>query len=210
MKVYIVGEDPVTYAIIKRILSFCSGQFEIISELPARGGEIKNKIPQFNQLSNTNPVILLTDLDNNLCAPELLKKLIPAKNQNFIFNIAVDEAEAWLMADRRGFANYFSIDINLIPLSHRTKQGGRTELTEMNFSYKSSMYFTHELAKRSTNSIFVKQFIPKQGAAKGPEYNSAMLPFIQNIWNIDSAKENSDSLNRMISRINELHESVIV
>jgi hypothetical protein len=40
MKVYIVGEDPVTSAVIKKVLSYCSGEFEIIAELPARGGQI--------------------------------------------------------------------------------------------------------------------------------------------------------------------------
>ena len=34
------------------------------------------------------------------------------KNDNFIFNVAADEAEACLMADRVGFSEYYSIDIN--------------------------------------------------------------------------------------------------
>jgi hypothetical protein len=34
MKVYIVGEDPITYTKIKRILAYCSVAFGIISELP--------------------------------------------------------------------------------------------------------------------------------------------------------------------------------
>ena len=50
MRVFIVGEDDVTYAITKRILNYCSSKFEIISELPARGGEIKSKIEEFNKL----------------------------------------------------------------------------------------------------------------------------------------------------------------
>jgi hypothetical protein len=32
MKVYIVGEDTVTYAIIKKVLAHCSKEFEIIAE----------------------------------------------------------------------------------------------------------------------------------------------------------------------------------
>ncbi len=205
MKVYIVGEDAVTFSILKRVLRYCSNEIVILTELPARGGQIKSKIVEFNTLSASYPVILLTDLDAVMCAPELVRQIVPfPKNENFIFNVAIDEAEAWLMADIAGFATYFAIDANAMPISVMTKQGGRKQLPEMNFNYKSSMYLTHELIKKSKKTEFIQQFTPKQGAAKGPEYNSAIVPFIENKWSIDVARTNSDSLNRMILRINTL------
>jgi hypothetical protein len=130
--------------------------------------------------------------------------MIPDKNQNFVFNVAIDEAEAWLMADREGFADYFQIKLDDMPTPHPTKQNGRIPLIEMEFNYKSSMYLTHELIKKSRQSEFVQQLTPKKGAAKGPEYNSCILPFIQNKWNIDCARKNTDSLNRMIIRLEQL------
>ena len=204
MRVYIVGEDEVTLAVIRRVLAYCSADYEIIQNFPARGGQIKSKIFEFNKISETFPVVLLIDLDNDDCAPLLMKKLIKEKNENFIFNIAVDEAEAWLMADRKGFASYFNIKVDDMPSAHQTKQGGKKALTEMNFRYKSSMYLTHELIKKSKNSEYVQQLTPKKNAAKGPEYNSCILPFIQDAWNIDAARQNSDSLNRMILRLEKL------
>ena len=204
MKVYIVGEDAVTFAIIRKILVHCSDSFEIITELPARGGGIKKKVQEFNNLSKSYPVILLTDLDSDTCAPVLLNRLIQNKNDKFIFNIAVDEAEAWLMADREGFSSYFKIKLEDMPSTHQTKQGGRKLLTEMNFAYKSSMYLTHKLIQKSRSSEYKQQLIPKKGAAKGPEYNSCMLPFIQNAWNIDNACQHSDSLTRMIMKVKKL------
>ena len=207
MKVYIVGEDSVTSAIIRKVIRYCTKEIEIISELPARGGQIKSKIGEFNKLSASFPVILLTDLDATICAPELMRQLLPNdKHANFIFNIAVDEAEAWLMADRVGFSEYFAIDVDEMPVSCQTKQGGRTVLTEMDFRYKSSMYLTHDLIKKSRKKEFIKQLTPREGASKGPEYNSVILPFIENKWNIDDALTNSDSLERMIFRINALVE----
>jgi hypothetical protein len=204
MKLYIVSEDAVTSAIIKKILAHCSDSFEIITELPARGGQVINGISNFNTLSETHPVILLIDLDRNDCAPQLIEKLIKNKNDDFIFNIAVDEAEAWLMADREGFAKYFKIKLADMPSAHQTKQGGRKALTEMNFACKSSWYLTHELIQKSRSSELKQQLIPKPGAAKGPEYNDAMRPFIENAWNIDNACQNSDSLTRMVLRIKNL------
>ena len=204
MRVFVVGEDDVTLAVIRRVLAYCSDDYEIIQNLPARGGQVKSKISEFNKLSETHPVVLLIDLDNDDCAPLLIKKLVKDKNKDFIFNIAVDEAEAWLMADRKGFASYFRIKTEDMPFARQTKQGGKKLLTEMYFNYKSSMYLTHELIKKSKNSEYIQQLTPKKNAAKGPEYNSCMLPFIQNAWNIDDARQNSDSLNRMILRVEDL------
>jgi len=208
MKIYIVGEDPVTYAIIKRVLAHCSKDFEIIAELPARGGQIKSKMTEFNALSSSYPVILLMDLDNNGCAPQFIESMLSQKNKNFIVNVAVDEAEAWLMADRKGFADYFRIKLDDMPSTCNTKQGGRKPVIEMDFTYKSSMYLTHDLIQKSKSNIYIQQLTPKEGAAKGPEYNSCILPFIENSWDIDCARQNTDSLNRMITRIEKLIETI--
>lgn len=85
--------------------------------MPARGGQIKHKISEPNRLSSSKPVILLTGLDVTQCPPMLKNSLLANQEQNddFILNIAVDEAEAWLMADREGFAEYFGIPISEIP-----------------------------------------------------------------------------------------------
>ncbi|MDR0737697.1 MAG: DUF4276 family protein [Prevotellaceae bacterium] len=205
MNVYIVGEDLVTYAIIKRVLAYCSNDFKIISELPARGGQVRSKMDEFNNLSLANPVILLTDLDAETCAPQLVRQLIKKdKNDHFILNIAVDEAEAWLMADREGFAEYFKIKIEDMPPAHQTKQGGRKALTEMKFDYKPSLFLTHELVKKIKHAELKQQLTPKKGATKGPEYNSCLLPFIQYKWDITNARRNANSLDRMIGRMRNL------
>ena len=190
--VYIVGEDDVTRHVIYRILSYCgAGRFTVLMELPARGGEIKNKIPNFNQLAMKFPVILLTDLDADNCAPELKRKLLGGLEQaeNLVFNVAVDEAEAWLMADRDGFAKYISVDVDQLPCAGLQKQGGAKACMEMQFSCKSSYFLTHILIRE---------------ASKGREYNTAILPFINECWDIESAMRNSDSLCRMVGRIKAL------
>lgn len=145
MDIYIVGEDDACKAIIYRVITFCfaaRGKLpNIISELPARGGEIKSKIKDFNRLSTNTPVILLTDLDCNTCPPLYLSALMDGdlKNDAFILSIAVDEVEAWLLADRNGFAQHFSVDITLIPKPSRIKMQGRTEKTEIACPYKTSL-----------------------------------------------------------------------
>jgi len=206
--VYISGEDPVTKTVIERLLTYCSSRFKVFKEMPARGGEIKHKIPELNRLSSSKPVILLTDLDATQCAPMLKNSLLANQEQNddFIFNIAVDEAEAWLMADREGFAEYFGIPISEIPNAVPQKMGGRKPLTEMEFPYKSSWMFTHDLISKSSKEELKRQIEAQGTAAKGKEYNPAVVPFIKNAWSIDNAMQNSDSLTRMVRRLQALGE----
>lgn len=176
--------------------------------MPARGGQIKHKISELNRLSSSKPVILLTDLDVTLCPPMLKTSLLANQEQNddFILNIAVDEAEAWLMADREGFAEYFGIPISEIPNAVPQKMGGRKPLTEMEFPCKSSWMFSHILISKSSKDELKRQIEAQGTATKGKEYNPAVVPFIKNAWSIDSAMPNSDSLTRMVKRLQALEE----
>lgn len=208
VQVYISAEDPVTQAIIRRLLEFCSPRFRVKKEVPARGGEIKHKIKELNALAQYNPIILLTDLDATDCAPLLKRDLLTGLTQSpdFLINIAIDEGEAWLMADRKGFAAYFKVEEEIIPTSSMQKMGGRTKVREMDFPVKSSWMLTHRIAKESRREEIRSQIAAQGKATKGKEYNSGMLPFIKDKWNIEEAMKNSDSLARMVSRLKRLAE----
>ena len=201
MEAYIIGEDQVTKFIIKRILNFCTNKFSKIHELPARGGKIKSQIYNYNILSNSNPTVLLTDLDSYDCAPTLLNILLNGinKNKDFHIRVAVDEAEAWLMADRKGFSNFFQVHIDKIPLP-KVLSRLKPNIKELDFPYKSSLYFIREIIPFSKNKDLISSFTPREGAKKGPEYNISILPFID-YWNINEAMSNSYSLERTINRL---------
>ena len=57
--VYISAEDPVTVAVIKRLLTYTSPRLKVFKNMPARGGEIKSKILELNNLSNSKTVVAL-------------------------------------------------------------------------------------------------------------------------------------------------------
>ena len=148
------------------------------------------------------PVIILLDLDANNCPPELLRGLnIENKHDSLIINIAVDEAESWLMADRIGFAKYFAVDEEYIPQSSLTKLNGNKKVREMDFPAKSSWCLTHQIIPNSKRNDIKKQMLPVDSACKGKEYNSAVVPYIKNNWDINEAMRNSDSLRRMVDKI---------
>lgn len=208
ISVYMSAEDNVTEAIIEKLLSFCSPRFNILKKIPARGGEIKKNICSLNKLAESKPVILLTDLDANDCPPLLKQKLLKGEPQspNFIINIANDEAEAWLMADRKGFASYIGVEQSDVPPSYLQKFGGMRSIVELAVSCKSSWYLTHDLIAKSKKEEIKQQIMAQGLATKGKEYNSAIVPFIKNYWNIEEAMKNSDSLQRMVCRLKALAE----
>ena len=196
-EVYIVGEDPVTIEIIRRIVKEYAPNLCIKGQLPARGSEIKSKMENFNKFSLVYPVILLSDMDTADCAPLAksdLMKGMSQQNRNFIINIAVDEAEAWLFADTKGFAKY-------IPKSSEQKFGGLKKRLEINVPLKSSFYLTHQVIVNSNEKELREQIYAPGRSCKGPEYNPALLPFIKEFWNIEEARKNSYSLEGMIKRI---------
>lgn len=61
----------------------------------------------------------------------------------------------------------------------------------MQFSCKSSYFLTHILIRESSDQTLKKQLMAKGKASKGREYNTAILPFINECWDIESAMRNS-------------------
>ena len=195
-EVYIVGEDPVTIEIIRRIVKDYAPNLCIKGQLPARGSEIKSKMENFNKFSLVYPVILLSDMDTADCAP--------LAKSDLMINIAVDEAEAWLFADTKGFAKYLGVAEKYIPQSSEQKFGGLKKRLEINVPLKSSYYLTHQVIVNSNEKELREQIYAPGKSCKGPEYNPALVPFIKDFWNIEEARKNSYSLEGMIKRIQSL------
>ncbi len=206
--VFISGEDDATRAVIRRLVSDYNPKLHIIQSLPARGSEIKSKISSFNELARQYPIILLTDLDDDPCAPIGKTNLLNGITQSsgFVINIACDEVEAWLMADTEGFAYYFGIPLTEMPKFLPQKMQGRKPLSEISLNVKSSWHFTHQLAHLSTKSdVRAQVSVPlNDKTCKGKEYNTAVVPFIEKVWKPETGRLVSDSLNRMINRIQGL------
>lgn len=99
MNAAIVGEDQVTREIIKKLISIYAPHLTQLNEIPARGSQALNavNVERYNKLALSIPVILLTDLDDTK-KQEILHDI--EQNPLFIINVAVEEAEAWLMADK--------------------------------------------------------------------------------------------------------------
>jgi hypothetical protein len=199
MEIDIVGEDPVTQSIIERLLLEYRKDITIKNRLPARGGQIKNLAPIYNKLGT--PVFLLTDLDQYHCAPSLISDWFgkQAIASPFLFRIAHEEAETWLMADREGFSKWLGVKADLIPPVKAVDR--KKTIHEIICPIKPSLHMMTKIACHSTKKDLKAALTPVKGASKGPGYNMVLTPFVHNSWNIENARTNSYSLNKTIDRL---------
>jgi len=106
------------------------------------------------------------------------------------------------MADTQGFSRFLQISEENIP-GVRNMDRRNPENVEPIFPYKPSLYLMRELAQHSADHDLKRKLTPRAMAKKGPEYNSALRPFIRHHWNIDAAARNSYSLRKAVRRIND-------
>lgn len=207
-EVYIVGEDDVTKEIIRRLINDYTPNLLIKRAEPTRSSQLKNMIKPYNRLSESIPVILLEDLDTEDCAPSARKKLLGGEQQSedFLINIAVDEAEAWLYADIEGLSSYLKVPREAIPSAKPMTMGGPRARLEINTEQKTSRHLTKELILLSKDKVLKQQIVSSDGRCKGKEYNAAILPYIREKWNPEAARESSYSLDTTIKRLIRLSE----
>ena len=82
-------------------------------------GYLINKLTSFRSMSQREPVLVITDLDQVDCPPTLIHAWSNEGPfpENLLLRVAVREAEAWVLADRAGAAGLLGISPNRIPLN---------------------------------------------------------------------------------------------
>lgn len=185
-------EDRLSEAVLKKILSMAENRF-LVTKCYSRGGfgYLKKNIAGFNYAAKGSPFLVLTDLDNSECPPVLIKKWLPyPKHHNLLFRIAVREVEAWLLADWNGLAKYLGI----------TRKGGdRLDVESINDPKRRLI----ELAQKSRKRNLREAIVPgsRSDARQGPDYNGALIRFVNEFWDIKAAMDNSISLKRTVKAV---------
>ena len=110
-------------------------------------------------------------------------------NSKFFLRVAVMEVESWVMADRRGFADFLSIPLNRIP-----------EDTDVILQPKE---FLVSLARLSRKTRLRQEIVPLPGATSkvGPGYNSRLGEFVHSRWSVNRAASVSVSLQRTLAQL---------
>lgn len=195
--VYTAVEDVLSQAVVNKLVSETKGHVNISVPMGGYGyGWLKKRLPEFVNLAKNIPVIMLTDLDQWECAPGLISAWL-GNNENpdsLLFRVAVREVEAWLLADREGFAEFARIPHGNMPRSTETLDDPKQSLLN--------------LVKRHSPSRLKRDLLVDRGGGpkQGFLYNDILSDFVRNGWDAENAANNSDSLQRMRSRIRELAE----
>jgi len=198
--VNIVIEDDLSKEMIRILLRQSGTHLAINMVLPDLKRElaspgysyIKKNIARFNRAARVTPFIVLTDLDKNDCAPNLIREWLPyPRHNNLMFRVAVREVEAWVMADRAAFAAFIGLGVNRLPLDSEQLDDPKK--------------FLINLVKSCRKKDIKIAILPGEGstATIGPNYNGCLIGFLQKQWRLEEAIKHSNSLKRMAEMLKD-------
>lgn len=200
MRVYISGEDGVTKAIAKRLVLYTANTSDIdFFDATSRdsGSKVWQNLDRLVKLGEKNPTVAVYDSDGE-CVISLLQEYCPNgwDSRYSAINIAISEAESWLLADREGFSNYLHVAKKHMPVLQEHKM----EISD-SIDYKISLYLMRNIAPES-NKASIREGLRFTDRYKKPStYNEIIVPFVDKYWNIDNALHNSESLRRSVRRV---------
>ena len=197
----IVIEDDLSLELAKKVIYNTKNNFLIDRVWPnvsrkksTRGsGYIQTKVNAFNNAAANKNILILTDLDQQDCAPTFINNLLVRHKEDKLFlRIAVREVESWLLADRENFAKYISISPTIINSNPDELDDPKEHL------------FT--LSRRSKKRI-IREGIPPidKTARMGAEYNPLLIKFVQDYWDLKKAMNRSDSLWRFVMQFDNMN-----
>lgn len=185
--VNLVVEDILSEAVLRRILTDLKVPVATCYGLQGNN-YIRQRIRAFNAAAQYAPYIILTDLDNNPCPPQLVSNWMQGitPSVDFIFRVAVKEVESWILADRVNFAGYLGVSLVRIPLSTETLVNPKE--------------FIVELATHARKREIREAIAPQAGSfgKRGKDYNGALIRFVQRSWDYSAASQRSKSLSGIL------------
>lgn len=192
--VALATEDELSEAVGKRLLVDAGFKAQPSPILRKGGsGYLRSKMDSWCEIASRKPVLLITDLDNIDCPPELLRTWVGARKMpgNLILRVAVREVEAWLMADHLALRSLIG-NKGALPPNPDILPDPKQHLLRL----------ISRLARRDIRNDLVAQ----NGAiaSQGLGYNTRLSEFVATAWNPERAAMRSNSLFRARSRLREL------
>lgn len=190
-------EGLVDEAVLKRL----------IHELGAIPGTIFGKngktrlmqqVAAYSHAARHTPWVVLMDLDRDAdCASTLRNRLLSEPAPALCFRIAVRAIEAWLLADRERFAEFFGIALSKVPRHPEALPDPKRAVVD--------------LARSSRRKEIRQDLVPRQASGRtvGPAYTSHLLAYIQDVqngWRPAIAAEGAQSLQRALRCLERLLE----
>lgn len=189
--VVLVVEDPLSEAVMRKVIATASPHLEVDRPIVTRGsGTMRTHVPRYRTACRALPHILVADLDSASCPPTMREDWqLGHASDRLLFNVAVREIEAWVMADQVGVAELLGIARHRVPIHPELERNAKQSLVN--------------LARRCRNRRLRDELVPAQGAVNpiGPVYNARMSQFVADVWDLSRARRSSPSLARAADRI---------
>ena len=195
--IHIATEDVLTEAVGLKLIASFLPEFEVDLKLGKKGnGLLKSKIAAYCDIAKRAPFLLITDLDSTACSPSLMYSWLRHVNtpNNFMFRVAVREVEAWLLADQ----------VAIKPLL-----GTQARVPHNPDNVPNPKEFLLNLARKAPKDVR-RDLLSERGAiaSQGIGYNQRLCDYVNNSWSPTRAAQRSDSLCRVIRRLEHLMASL--
>ena len=193
--IYLAVEDDLSEIMLRRILRARPVEYVVSAVFKHGGfGYLKKQTQAFNNMAKACPVLMLTDLDQLRCAPELIEDwLKQPKHPDFLLRVAVREVEAWLLACDEPLGKYLRTRQPFF--FHDPEALGDPKLELLKLAERSSRRDIREaIARRDTGG----------NLRQGPAYNSVLSAFVDQIWKPKPAATKCPSLKRVIKALGNL------
>ncbi|MHB8090628.1 MAG: hypothetical protein ACYDH8_03340 [Syntrophales bacterium] len=197
ISVYVATEDQLSEALVERLVQEENQGMHIAVRMRKEGnGYLRKNMLSFNKIACSFPVLLFTDLDRCDCPMSIIKDWCGeiVLRDTLLLRIAVRETEAWLLADREGFAEFSGVPVHRIPLQPELLDNPKEVLINL-------------IRRYGKKRVVKADILPeKNSTAKvGLAYNQALCGFVQGSWSLERAAQSADSLNRARCRLHDLN-----
>lgn len=193
-RILVVGEDALCCALGARLVAACLPQWTLAREpINTRGvTKLVPEIPRYaQQAKHVQPVLCIADTDGQCAVDWLHRWLPPTANERLLMRLAVTEAESWLIADRAGLAEAWSVPLAKLP----QQPDGEVDPKQVVLS----------LAARSKKPAIKEEVVSRFDRNKpGSGYNSHLTAFVNSTWDVRRALQVSPSLARAVRRLEAL------
>ncbi|VEG25606.1 hypothetical protein [Actinomyces howellii] len=151
-------------------------------------------IPNLAQTTRHDPWIVFRDSDNR-CPVELREELIGSRahGNGFELRIACSMTEAWLLADRDGFATFFKVPVKKLPQAPDSLPHAKKELLRL---------------CQTCRSPRLRADVVRADGGPGPLYPLRVNEFARERWDVSRAQDNSPSLARAVERLRAMREEL--
>jgi hypothetical protein len=190
----VATEDELSEAVALRILLDFPALEVGLCLRQGGNGYLRSRMRNFCEMAHRGPVLVITDLDTNICPIVLRKSWLGRLSQPpaFLLRVAVREIEAWLLADHDAV-------VTLI--------GKRAErrLPDDPDRVTDPKDLLLELARLAPRDVRLDLRAAEGAIARqGLGYNHRLSDLVSSSWRPERAAQRSPSLQRTIQRIGQL------